>query len=251
MTRCKNCGCECTSNYCPECGQSVSEKRLDNKSFFIDMLTGLSRINKGFLYTAWNLLIHPWTVIRDYIQCRRIRYVAPISMLVLVCFMSAFIGTFMPAEEQSAVTGIAGDSSSILYRMLVYAGSFLSKNVLAQNLTIYIPALVAIPIVYGRVGAKKYNIAEYLTAMLYMASAFLLFDIIASPFRLVSETVYSSLSFAYTILICAMSMYFAFPIASGKRRIGYFAVYLLTVLLIYFILFLTIGIIIGMEMTSR
>uniref|UniRef100_UPI0026667E7C DUF3667 domain-containing protein n=2 Tax=uncultured Duncaniella sp. TaxID=2768039 RepID=UPI0026667E7C len=207
---------------------------------------GLSRINKGFLFTAWNLLIHPWAVIRDYICCRRIRYVAPVSMLILVCFISAFVGAFASAETHPAVSDMGGENIPLLYRIMLYAGNYFMNNALVQNLTVYVPALLAIPIVYGKVGAKKYNMAEYLAAMIYMATSFILFDIITLPICAISETAHSALGMSYSVLICAASLNFAFPIASVKRRIGYFAVYLLCVALIYILLLGTVGVILGL-----
>lgn len=245
IIECKNCGCSCTSDYCPNCGQSTKEKRLENRSFFIGIISGLSRINKGFLFTAWNLLVHPWKVIRDYIQCRRVRYVAPISMLIIVCFISAFIGTLVSAETPPATSNMSGTNVPLFYRVILYAGYFFINNALAQNLTIYLPALLAIPIVYGKVGATKYNIAEYLTAMIYMATSFIIFDVVTFPISMLSEKLYSILGFCYSILICAISMYFAFPITPNKRRVGYFAVYLLTALLIYLVILVILGVLIG------
>lgn len=244
--KCKNCGCACSSNFCPDCGQSVAEKRIDNKSFFIGIISGLSRINKGFLFTAWNLLIHPWSVIRDYIQCRRIRYVAPISMLILVCFMNAFIGALISSETHPEISDMSGGNVSLYYRIILYSGYFLLNNALAQNLTVYLPALLAIPIVYGKVGAGRYNMAEYLTAMIYMASSFIIFNIVTLPILFISESIYSTLGLCYSISICAISLYFAFPMASKKRRIGYFAIYLSTVSIIYLILLVALGLIIGL-----
>jgi hypothetical protein len=246
IMECKNCGCSCISNYCPNCGQSTKEKRLENRTFFIGLISGLSRINKGFLFTAWNLLIHPWKVIRDYIQCRRVRYVAPISMLILVCFISTFVGALFSAETQPVVIGMSDANVPVFHHIILSAGYFLMNNALAQNLTVYLPALLAIPIVYGKAGAGRYNMAEYLTAMIYMATSFIIFNVITLPISILSDDIYSALGFGYSILICAMSMYFAFPIDSKKRRVGYFALYLLTALLIYLIILVILGIALGM-----
>lgn len=241
IVKCKNCGSPCTSNFCPVCGQSTKESRLENSTFFLGILSGISRINKGFLFTAWNLLICPWKVIRDYIQCRRIRYVPPISMLVLVCFISALIGALVSAESQPAVSDLGGDNVPLSRTIILSTGHFLMDNALAQNLTIYPPALLAIPIVYGRVDAKRYNIAEYLTAMIYMAAAFIIFSVVSLPVRFLSEEVYSVLGMCYSMLICALAMYHAFPIEPKKRRLGYFAAYLLTVAVTYLVILGILG----------
>lgn len=240
VVKCRNCGCSCTSNFCPDCGQSVREKRLENKTFFIGILSGLSRINQGFLFTAWNLLIHPWRVIRDYIQCRRVKYVPPISMLIVACFISAFISSLMPSEAPGVITDTGSDSLPLLHKVLLTVTDFLMNSMIARNLTIYIPALAAIPIVYRTVGATKYNLAEYFAAMIYMTSSFLIFGIILSPLSLLSESWESGLEIGYSILICSMSMYKAFPIGSMKKRMVYFLLYLGVSVLIYLVVILSV-----------
>lgn len=249
IIKCRNCGSACTSNFCPDCGQSVREKRLENTTFFLGLLSGLSRINQGFLYTAWQLLIHPWKVIRDYIQCRRVRYVAPVSMLIVVCFISAFISGLMPSEPPGEIIDTGREPVPLMYDIVLKATEFLMNNMIARNLTIYIPALAAIPLVYWNAGARKYNLAEYFAAMIYMTSSFLLFGIILSPLSLLSESWYSGLEVGYSILICSISMYNAFPIGSIKKRIGYFALYLTLSVLIYMLIVLGIAALLGISQT--
>ena len=238
VVKCRNCGCSCTSNFCPDCGQSVKEKRLENKTFFIGLLSGLTRINEGFLYTAWQLLIHPWKVIRDYIQCRRIRYVAPISMLIVVCFISAFVSGLMSSEPAGVVEESATEQVGLIYKMTLAVTDFIMNSMVIRNLTIYIPALLAIPIVYRKIGARKYNLAEYFAAMIYMTSSMILFSIIMSPLSLISESWYSGLEITYSILICSLSMYKAFPVVGMKKRMGYFTLYLIVSVALYLLIIL-------------
>lgn len=235
IVTCRNCGCFCTSRYCPDCGQAVKEKRLENKTFFIGLLSGLSRINQGFLYTAGHLHIHPWKVIRDYIQCRRVRYVAPVSMLIVVCFISAFVSGLMPTDP-GVITDTGTGQEPFIYRMILAVTDFIMNSMVVRNLTIYIPALSAIPIVYRNAGAQKYNLAEYFAAMIYMTSSIVLFGIIISPVSLLSESCCSVLEIGYSIVICSMSMYKAFPMGSVKRRVGYFVMYLTVSVLIYLLI---------------
>lgn len=246
VVKCRNCGCPCTSNFCPDCGQSTKEKRLDNKTFFIGLLSSLSRINQGFLYTAWQLLIHPWRVIRDYIQCRRVRYVPPISMLIVVCFLSAIVSGLMPSEPPGEIvdTGTGG-AVPLAHRIVLAITDFLMDSMIVRNLTIYLPALLAIPIVYSTAGARRYNIAEYFAAMIYMTSSFLLFGIVLSPLSLLSESWYSGLEVAYSILICSAAMYKAFPMRSPKKRIAFFILYLVVCVLLYMLIMLGVAALLG------
>ena len=250
VVKCRNCGCSCTSNFCPDCGQSVKEKRLENRTFFIGLISGLSRINRGFVSTAWQLLVHPWKVIRDYIQCRRIRYTPPITILILVCFINTVVLGIISPDFQPVVSDIDSNQIPFISKVGLYITNLLMNNPIAHNLTIYIPALLAIPIVYGKTGAGRYNLAEYITAMIYMATAFLLFSIILSPLSIVSESWYSGLETAYSIIISSISMYKAFPMASAKRRIGCFILYLVVTALIYLLFLLLFGLIMKLGMNS-
>ena len=244
IVKCRNCGCSCTSNFCPDCGQSVKEKRLKNRTFFIGLLSGLSRINQGFLYTAWQLLLHPWTVIRDYIQCRRVRYVSPISMLIVVCFISAFVSGLMPADP-GVVKDTGSESVSLTLKVWLAVTEFIMNSMVVRNLTIYIPAMLAILIVYWKVGARKYNLAEYFAAMIYMTSSILLFGIIISPLSILSESCYSGLEIGYSILICSLSMYKAFRVGGMKKRIRYFSLYLAVSVMIYLLIIFGIAAVLG------
>lgn len=131
------------------------------------------------------------------------------------------------------------------YRIVLVITEFIMNSMIVRNLTIYIPALLAIPIVYSSVGARKYNIAEYFAAMIYMTSSFLLFGIILSPLSVLSENWYSGLEIAYSILICSLAMYKAFPIGLLKNRIGYFVLYLIVTVLLYILIMLGVAALLG------
>ena len=122
--------------------------------------------------------------------------------------------------------------------MTLAVTDFIMNSMVIRNLTIYIPTVLAIPIVYWKVGARKYNIAEYFAAMIYMTSSILLFGIIISPLSLLSESWYSGLEIVYSIIICSISMYKAFPVSPMKKRIGDFALYLIVSVLIYLFIFI-------------
>lgn len=164
------------------------------------------------------------------------RYVAPISMLIVVCFISAFVFGLLSSPPDGVIEETETVNNTLIYNVVLAVIDFIMNSMVIRNLTIYIPALLAIPIVYGAVGARKYNVAEYFAAMIYMTSSMLLFGILISPLSLISDTWYSGVEMTYAILICSLSMYKAFPINSLKRRIGYFILYLAVSILIYLLI---------------
>ena len=135
--------------------------------------------------------------------------------------------------------------------MTLAVTDFIMNSMVIRNLTIYIPALLAIPIVYRKIGARKYNLAEYFAAMIYMTSSMLLFTVIISPLSLISETWYSGLEIGYSLLICSMSMYKAFPVGNLKKRIGYFILYLTVAVLIYLLIIFGVAILLCFEKVPK
>lgn len=235
-TRCRNCDTVYSGNFCPNCGQAADTSRLQTRSFFVDMLKGLLRVNRGLLFTGWNLLIHPWQVIRDYIQCRRVAYTPPVNMLVILCFIATFLAGL---ENAITVTAPAAAGEEIqqnagtIYRIGRSFGQFFSGNSAVVNIMIYLPALLAIPVVYRKRGAGRYNTAEYFAALIYMVDAFILFDILIFPLDIADKDISEIIVILYGIYICCAGLYNAFPMESKAARVRFFIYYLTTALLFY------------------
>lgn len=234
ILRCKNCGAACTSKYCPECGQALTVGRLDNRTFFTDLLSGLLRINRGFIYTAARLLAKPWTVIRDYIRGRRVAYTPPLNMLILLCFFGTVLSGLAPAEIVSTSEVAEPGAAPASYSLGLAVAKFLRESPALQVVLLNIPALLAVPIVYGRKGARRYNFAELFCALLYMADALLAAGIIISLLQLVlPATLCDILQLIYTLGIIGLSLFKAFPMPNVRTAIAYFIAYLLQVLTFY------------------
>lgn len=243
-TRCRNCDTVYAGNFCPNCGQAAATSRLQTRSFFVDMMKGLLRVNRGFLFTGWNLLIHPWQVIRDYIQCRRVAYTPPVNMLVILCFIATFLAGLENAITATSATAAGEEiqqNAGMIYRIGQSLGQFLSGNSAVVNIMIYLPALLAIPIVYRNRGAKRYNTAEYFAALIYMVDAFLIFDILIFPLDIANKDISEIIVILYGIYICCAGLYNAFPMKSKTARVRFFIYYLATALLIYAVIAISLA----------
>lgn len=249
---CLNCGEMCRGNYCSHCGQATSTSRLQTRSFMLDTLSGLLRVNRGFFFTAWNLLIHPWAVIRDYAAGRRVRYLAPVAMLLVLCLISVVVNSLAPSSDsvlQSVDNLLHGASTPAAYWFYSTVRYVWTSPVL-QNLIFSIPGVLVVPLVFRKYGSRRYNAAEYLMAAIYMMDAFLVFDIIISPLSfMASDIAAMSASCAYALAITLVSLSRAFHPRGG----GWFALalvsYVVITAVVYFVIFFIAALLLSPELS--
>ena len=67
----KNCTSEVTQNFCPNCGQASQLQKIDRK-YILNEIQQLFNFEKGFFYTAKELLIRPGTSVKEYINSREL-----------------------------------------------------------------------------------------------------------------------------------------------------------------------------------
>lgn len=82
---CKNCNAsiEDSSNYCPVCGGKVVTKRIHTKALVIEFLTNYIGWDNRFFLTLRRMILRPASVISDYIQGVRSRYMPPLVFVSL------------------------------------------------------------------------------------------------------------------------------------------------------------------------
>lgn len=246
---CLNCGTEYIGAYCHCCGQHSSAGRLMPRTFFMDLCAGLTRINRGFLYTAGMLLASPWRVIRDYLHGHRVRYVAPVQMLLVLCLIASLVDGILEESMMEEVMSkellppeIPG-AGTVNHLARLYFGSWI-----AQCLTMFLPCVLAARVVYRRSGARRFNIAEYIAAMIYMSDAVLVASILLYPLCLIYPALDSLATAAYACVIGAIVMIKAFPQPGLCRTLA--KVLAMIVLSVFFLLLpaCLIGVIVGLAM---
>ena len=101
---CKNCGEESESNYCPNCGQ----KRIDRHGFneIRDYIGDTFELKRGFLKTIIGLILHPATVVKEYIGGNTKSYQNPISLFLTIIALSYLLTIvferFVNIEDESS-----------------------------------------------------------------------------------------------------------------------------------------------------
>lgn len=81
---CKNCLFEYEGNFCPQCGQSSHEHRIDAKYILHDVPHSIFHIDQGFFYTLKCMFSHPGRMVRDFLEGKRVKYFRPLSYVVIM-----------------------------------------------------------------------------------------------------------------------------------------------------------------------
>ncbi|MGX5820682.1 DUF3667 domain-containing protein [Chitinophaga lutea] len=88
---CKNCGTSAAGNFCPQCGQSYHEGRIDAHYFLHDIPHSIFHVDKGFFYTFRSLFTRPGQMIKDYLDGKRVKYFRPFGYVVIMSTICALL----------------------------------------------------------------------------------------------------------------------------------------------------------------
>lgn len=163
---CKNCDYEFNGKYCSNCSQSAkANSRLTFKSTISDFFDTVFNLDKGFIYTFWNLLKQPGFVTRRFINGRRRNFTNPTKYLIIATAIQA-LGEYLIMFEEQGVP----------FRVFSFLSAELNQNMHSWNetLTLDYPILFGIlnlavwPIPFYFLFRKlKNNIPELIAVMMY------------------------------------------------------------------------------------
>ncbi|WP_298220939.1 DUF3667 domain-containing protein [Flavobacterium sp.] len=96
---CKNCNNEVNSNFCPNCGQPTSLKRIDGH-YIVHEIEHILHFERGILYTIRELVTNPGQNIRNYLSENRSRLIKPIIFIILTSLIYTLISHFFHIEDE-------------------------------------------------------------------------------------------------------------------------------------------------------
>ena len=102
---CKNCGAALAGKYCHECGQ-VSHVHRSLFHIAEELLHGLFHFDTKMWRTIPALFFYPGKLTREYIDGKRVRYVAPLPLYLFLIFLMFFVfsmtAQFSGGDEKSS-----------------------------------------------------------------------------------------------------------------------------------------------------
>lgn len=95
---CINCKTELNFNYCPNCGQPKSLKRID-RHYIVHEIQHVLHFERGILYTVRELAINPGENIRKYLSENRSRLVKPIIFIIITSLIYTVLNHLFHIED--------------------------------------------------------------------------------------------------------------------------------------------------------
>lgn len=251
---CLNCGALLyEGKYCHVCGQPVNTGRLTMSNMGVNMATGLTRINSKFVFTIRGLLTRPWRVISQYIAGKRTSYVAPVQLLLILIFIWLALPALLGHTRRSleAIFGdkvlLSGDSA---FASVV---NYVVTHVLTSETLIFVllllPAVPIVKVTHRIAGIRRYNMAEYIVASLYLSCFILSLSlvlyipaIVCDYFAGSTGNVFSVLQTVIIVVVLSAALYRSFASArkSALQKSLYVAMCITLSIIFYFLIFLAL-----------
>ncbi|WP_291285721.1 DUF3667 domain-containing protein [Flavobacterium sp.] len=95
---CLNCNTELNSNFCPDCGQPKTLKRI-NGYYIVHEIEHVLHFERGILYTIKELITNPGQNIRNYLTENRSRLVKPIIFIIVTSLIYSVSNHFFHFQD--------------------------------------------------------------------------------------------------------------------------------------------------------
>ena len=169
---CKNCLVEFNGHYCNNCGQSAEVHRLDSHFLWHDLQHGLFHFDSGIVYSVKQLLIRPGNAIREFIEGKRKKHFAPLSLVIV---LATIYGVLYHYFQINTIIGPAENDSEIDYQKInEWLATHFAWNTLAAIPLYTLGTFIAFK-------KQGYNFIEYLVLNAFKASQRLFVHIALFP----------------------------------------------------------------------
>jgi Protein of unknown function (DUF3667) len=88
---CENCGAPMAGPFCAQCGQAAVDYRRSIRHIIVDVLDSFLNWDSKFFATIGWLIARPWHLTNQFLAGRRVRYVHPLRLYLLVSILFFFV----------------------------------------------------------------------------------------------------------------------------------------------------------------
>ena len=91
MISCKNCGENVKENFCSQCGQKSTVRRISLVGLLKDLPHAIFHVDRGFLYNIKQLMRRPGPAIKGYLEGKRVPFYHPASFLIIALVVNYLV----------------------------------------------------------------------------------------------------------------------------------------------------------------
>src|SRR4030088_1233105 len=91
---CENCGAPMAGPFCAQCDQAAIDYRRSFRHIIVDVLDSFLNWDSKFFATIGWLIARPWHLTNQFLAGRRVRYVHPLRLYLLVSILFFFAVTY-------------------------------------------------------------------------------------------------------------------------------------------------------------
>ena len=91
ITECENCGAQLHGHWCAQCGQPAVEYRRSFRHVIVDVLDSFLNWDSKFFASLGWLIVRPWHLTIEFVRGRRVRYLQPVRVYLLVSILFFFV----------------------------------------------------------------------------------------------------------------------------------------------------------------
>ncbi|SFC27073.1 Protein of unknown function [Zunongwangia mangrovi] len=167
MTICKNCHNRFQGNYCNQCGQKATVKRIRREFIFNDLQLGLFNIDSGMFFTIKELFTRPGYAIKDYIVGKRVGYFMPVSMLIVLSTIYSFLYHYLDIDLFYQTTNKFSEDERSMHLIKSLDGNYVYYVLMTLHVFSFSSWILF--------KKKGYNFSEHFVLNTYAASQRLVF----------------------------------------------------------------------------
>jgi len=181
MKHCLNCGKPVHDLYCAHCGQQTHPERINFSFLCRETFHFFTHLDKGFLFTSFQMITHPGSTVKNFIDGKRKNYQSPISYFL---FWTTVFVLFLLLIEK-----IFGMNRVIDYKGYFGPGS--DTRLAISNLGLVLMFVIPFQALYLYllVTKKRYNYFETMVGILYLLGTVILFQFVFAVLALIGYSV--------------------------------------------------------------
>lgn len=235
---CPYCGNVASGHFCSECGRPLEmAPRTTMKLFWQEAAKSFASLTPGFWPTFVGLLLHPWEVVRLYVRGQRAQLSQPVTMMMQLLLYTTFFYTIV--GHLLGIDFYASDEDKIVVEGHWLLTMMINSDVVAKVMIACAPAFSCY-LTYGRFCGRRYYLAEYLAAAIYMGCSISIYFNLLKPLGVFFPNADQYVGSALVSIVGTIALVKAFPIRQRWRSLLMWLAFVAMNLLIFLAIVLVV-----------